>query len=213
MYRPLFVLFLFCIACFAAASETREIFVNGRSLSSQEIVQLKTQHGVDIVAATLGEEQLDVIRRAYGIVIEGNRFWYDSISGVWGFEGLPPAGQIQPKLPFAGALDAQSSGGGSKVTVNGRILHPAEIVYLLAKFGYVLPGDYYLLPDGTYGLVGGPVLGRIGANNQRSSLSRRQKFGTVIGGDGFVGYMPPRSGSASRRVGVSCAPDGGCIYY
>ncbi len=184
------------------------IFVNGVELSAGTLAMLKQSYGIRIADAKLSEAQLAAARRVFGKGVQSGRFWYDRVSGAWGYEGMPAMGQVLAGLPIGGRLRANASGGGTPVVVNGRILHPAEVRYLMLVFGTVVPGRYFLLPDGSYGFEGGPVTGSLAPPRGSGRFAGRDKFGSVIGGDDFVGYLPPSSGG----VGVTCAPDGGCIY-
>ena len=185
------------------------IYINGLEVSQAELDTLEHRHGIRVADVRLSRQQIYAIQQIYGVSVDGRRFWYDSISGAWGYEGLPAAGKTLPNLQVTAPISAYASGGGTDVIVNGRILHPTEVQYLIQRFGSVTPGRYFLLPDGSYGFEDGPVLGKLGASQYRSTRTGHDHSGTVIGADEFVSYIPPRVGGG---VGVSCAPDGGCIY-
>lgn len=202
-----YLLTLGLIWCAAARAET--YYVNAVALTDSMVDQLETRYGIRLADAAPSEADARALQRIYGVRVAGNRFWYDAVSGAWGYDGLPAAGQIAPFLRIGGPIRADASGGETRVAVNGRWLHPSELRYLNQRFGSVAPGYYYLFANGAYGVVGGPILGNLKAGGGgSSSLSGRDKFGSVMGSGNFSGYLPSGSGG----VGVTCAPDGGCIY-
>jgi len=107
-------------------------------------------NGIALDAQTIGQ-----LQRAYGAIVPG-RYWYDAVSGLWGREGGPHNGQILPGLRLGGPLKPNASGGGTRVFVNGRALHPSELVQLQRLFGQVNPGRYWLNAQGIAGYEGGP---------------------------------------------------------
>ena len=188
-------------------------FVNGVEVNKQEQLALEHQYGIRIDEVALTEAQRQRVKEVFGIDIDGRRFWYDNVSGAWGYEGLPAAGVILPGLPINAPLQRDASGGDTNVLVNGRALHPTEVRYLAQHYGQVLPGDYYLLADGTYGFVGGLPIGRIQTAKARGAGGSQSRFGRTLGdGNGFLSFTSPQIGGR-RGVGVTCAPDGGCIYH
>lgn len=195
-----------------AAEKGSGIYINGLEASKTTLATLEANYGIRLKVAGLNDQQKAFIRQVFGKEVDGKHFWYDQISGAWGYEGLPAAGAVMPNLQLGAPLRPDASGGGTNVMVNGRILHPFELNYFVRQFGYVTPGRYFLLPDGSYGFEGGPIMGRLAPARPRSAQSTQSKFGTVLGDDGFVGYMPPAGGVSSSNIGVTCAPDGGCIY-
>ena len=202
-------------ACEQVESETGAtgFFVNGKELTSADINELQSKYGIKIMDATLSDEQIVTFKTIYGVEVDSKRFWYDAVSGAWGYIGLPTAGRIQPNLPFDATLPADASGGSTSVSVNGRMLHTAEINYLRELYGSVNPGRYWLLPDGTYGLEGGGPTGRLPQSaSGRNGVTGTSSFGTAIGDGDFVGYIPPRAWGDSSTPTVTCAPDGGCIF-
>lgn len=208
MIRP--ILAGLCLLCLAGAARADGLYyVNGQALAAEVVAALEQNYGLRLSDARPDAATRQAIKALYGVDVAGNRFWYDKLSGAWGYEGLPPAGQVAPFMNIGGPLSADASNGESNVTVNGRRLHHSEIRYLIQQFGSVVPGRYYLFANGNYGFEGGPVLGNLWANRRGSSaLSGRDKFGSVLGSGDFTGYIPSGSGG----VGVTCAPDGGCIY-
>ena len=219
VFQCCMTLYLFFIGLAAACEQvepepdTTGLFVNGKELTPADVNELQSKYGIKITDAQLSDEQTVTLKTIYGVEVDSGRFWYDAVSGAWGYIGLPTAGRIQPNLPFDATLPADASGGGTSVIVNGRMLHPAEVNYLQKLYGSVNPGRYWLLPDGTYGLEGQGPIGRLPQTGSgRNGVAGISSFGTAIGGDDFVGYIPPRAWGDSSTPMVTCAPDGGCIF-
>ncbi len=188
------------------------IYVNGTELLPADVTALAKTYGIRIGDAELSSAQAAAIKKVFGVDVDGRRFWYDRVFGAWGYIGLPPAGRLRPNIPFAAEMPEDASGGGTDVVVNGRILHPTEVVYLRQQYGYVIPGRYYLWPDGTYGFEGQAPSGRLPLADSRRGGAATGSFGTAIGDGDFVGYIPPRGWGDSSTPSVTCAPDGGCIF-
>lgn len=91
------------------------------------------------------------------MAIAPGRYWYDPVSGAWGLEGQPIAGQMIDGLALGGALRADASRGDSGVFINRRQLTQGEKRYLeqLCQTP-VLPARYFVLANGLGGLEGGP---------------------------------------------------------
>jgi len=175
----------------ARAQERREIVVNGERLRPETIQALEQQ---------------------YRIPLQSGRYWYDRVSGLWGSEGGPALGQVQPGLSLGGTLRANASGGVTNVFVNGRALHPADIAYL-QRCTPVIPGRYWMNAAGIGGLEGGPPQFNITALCQQASGGSgnvHSRFGSITQGGGITGYTPPAG--VPGGIGVTCGPDGGCIY-
>ncbi len=145
-------------------------------------------NGVALDAQTLGQ-----LQAVYGPVAPG-RYWYDPVSGLWGREHGPTAGQIMPGLRLGGPLRANASGGGTGVFINGREIHPAELAQLQQLFGRVNPGRYWLNAQGIGGYEGGPAQFNLPA----AAAQRR--------GAGGPGYN--RSGPGGHLMS-----DGNCFGY
>lgn len=94
------------------------------------------------------------LERSYGVPIAPGRYWYDPVSGVWGREGGPAAGQIHPGLRLGGPMWQKASQGNTGVVVNGRELHRLDVA-ALQRCTPVIPGRYWVLANG----VGGPEHG------------------------------------------------------
>jgi hypothetical protein len=84
------------------------------------------------------------------------RYWYDATSGLWGLEGGPSIGYTRPGESI-GRLDPHASGGGTAVTLNGRILPPTDLQQLVMVFGEFPAGRYWLDAHGNLGRDGQPA--------------------------------------------------------
>ncbi|MCP5432309.1 MAG: hypothetical protein H6923_03460 [Alphaproteobacteria bacterium] len=147
-------------------------------------------NGVDIPPQTLAQ---------LGQIPPG-RYWYDQISGLWGIEGYPVQGQIQPGLPLGGPLQPTASGAGvtaqnTGVFFNGRELHPMEVQGLIQIFGQAPPGRYWLNAQ----LVGGPEGGGPMFNLAQAMQGAQGQGGTT--------YVPGMAGTTGTSVGVD---ENGC---
>jgi hypothetical protein len=101
-------LFLTCgVAAATHAAAPSPVFVNGVALQSQQINFLQQQYAVRVLPG---------------------RYWYDAVSGAWGFEGGPTLGQIYPGLALGGPLRADASRGNTGVFINGRELHLNDVM-------------------------------------------------------------------------------------
>jgi len=157
---------LAALALTAQAADER-IVVNGSPLSAETVRQLQ---------------------RLYPVPIKPGRYWYDNVSGAWGWEGEPIAGQMLPGLKLGGPIRANASRGTSGIYINGRQITQAERTYLERTCqARTVPGRYWVNARGVGGFEGGPAwfdLSRCGQQQQRSS------------------------GGASTRT--FCDPDGSC---
>jgi hypothetical protein len=95
------------------------------------------------------------LERAYRVPVAPGRYWYDPVSGVWGLEGGPSAGQIHPGLRLGGPLGRDASRGRTGVIVNGRELHAYDVA-ALQRCVRVVPGRYWVLANGVGGVEHGP---------------------------------------------------------
>jgi len=121
----------------ALAQDAPRVIVNGRVLSGDTVRDLE---------------------RAYKTPITPGRYWYDAVSGAWGVEGAPIAGQLMPGLKLGGSLRADASRGTSGVFVNGRELTLAEVLALQqACRSPVERGRYWVNAQGLGGRENGPA--------------------------------------------------------
>lgn len=113
--------------------------------------------GVVVNGQALSADTLRALQQAYPVPIAPGRYWYDRISGAWGREGEPIAGQMIAGLALGGELRADASRGTSGVFINGRQITQGERAYLeqLCQTP-VLPARYWILFNGLGGYEGGP---------------------------------------------------------
>jgi hypothetical protein len=111
----------------------------------------------------LSEETVRQLQQIYPVPIAPGRYWYDAVSGAYGREGEPVAGQMMPGLSLGGPLAADASRGTSGVFINGRNLTAGEKVYLerLCQTP-VAPGRYWIMANGLGGFEGGPAFFNLG---------------------------------------------------
>ena len=165
----------------AEATATKKVVINGTQLSAKDIQALE---------------------RSYGVPLQTGQYWYDKMSGLWGYAGQPTAGKIYPGLQLGGPLKANASNGNTGVFINGRELPVIEVQYL-QQLGTVYKGRYWMNAQGVGGIEGGPAIFDLGAAaRQRSGgglyggNSRTTPFGH-IGSDGKCSYFfDPKSGSS-----------------
>ncbi|WP_280151201.1 hypothetical protein [Piscinibacter sp. XHJ-5] len=111
---------------------------------------------VVVNAVPLDAATRSALERAYGVPLVPGRYWYDTVSGVWGREGGPAARQIHPGLRLGGPLRRDASRGRSGVVVNGRELHALDVA-ALQRCTAVIPGRYWVLANGVGGPENGPA--------------------------------------------------------
>lgn len=117
-----------------SSTDNTSIIVNGQRLSPETIQQLK---------------------QVYPVQVPPGRYWYDPVSGGWGREGQPIAGQMMPNLSLGGPLAANASLGTSGVFINGRQLTPGEKSYIESVCQTpVAPARYWVMANGVGGYEG-----------------------------------------------------------
>jgi hypothetical protein len=152
----------------ATSVQGAEIVVNGQVLSEQTVHQLQ---------------------QVYPVTIPAGRYWYDAVSGAWGREGEPIAGQMVAGLTLGGPLAATASRGTSAVFINGRQITMGEKSYIEVLCQTpVIPGRYWIAANGIGGYEGGPAV-----------FNLAQCPGVP---------QPSRAGSSSSRT--YCDPNGAC---
>ncbi|MEL7309922.1 MAG: hypothetical protein AAFN07_00300 [Pseudomonadota bacterium] len=167
------------------------------SSSRQPVIQ------VVVNGSTLDRQEVNALISLYGTVQPG-RYWYDAVSGLYGMESGPPAGQLHPGLNLGGPLSASASGGGSGrmtgVFINGREIHPMEYLFYQQLFGRVMPGRFWMNAQGMGGYEGGPAM-----FNVQQALAQANRRG----GGGGSHYMEWIGGKPGTHVGTA---SDGCTY-
>jgi hypothetical protein len=168
------------------------------------------QKGKDQVVVNgvpLTKKIIKALERTAGGSIQPGRYWYDTVSGLWGVEGGPIGGQIAPHLDLGGPLKADVSQGKTGVFINGREL-PIQEVVLLRHLGEVMPGRYWMNAEGIGGFENGPAVFNIRAGieariKQGGGVSggwNRTTPGGHLGGDDNCSYFfDPKSGSSAMN--------------
>jgi hypothetical protein len=153
-----------------------------------------------INGVALDESERQTLERGYGVQIKPGRYWYDAVSGVWGLEGGPGAGQIHPGLPLGGPLQREASKGTTGVIVNGRELHALDVA-ALDRCLAVVPGRYWVLASGVGGPEGGPAQFNLallcGAKSSGGSSTA------------CVDYGAGRFNCSNQRTGIGVIGEGG----
>ena len=157
---------------------------------------------VVINGTQLTAKNIQTLERSYGVPLQTGRYWYDKMSGLWGYAGQPTAGQILSGLQLGGPLKANASNGNTGVFINGRQLPVVEVTYL-QQLGTVYKGRYWMNAQGVGGIEGGPAIFDLGAAARQRSRgglyggnSRTTPFGH-LGSDGKCSYyFDPKSGSS-----------------
>ena len=107
---------------------------------------------------------VQALEQAYRVPIAPARYWYDALSGAWGTQGGPIAGQMMPGLRLGGPLKANASKGNTSVFINGRELTVGEVRGLQqACRTDVQRGRYWVNAQGIGGIEGGPPIFNLAA--------------------------------------------------
>lgn len=114
----------------------------------------QAQRAVYINDVKLKATVLQQLEQTYQTTIPNGHYWYDRLSGAWGFEGGPAQGIIPANLNIGGTLKRNASGGKSGVFINGRELHTTEARYMQALFGAYYKNRFWLDAYGNLGLEG-----------------------------------------------------------
>lgn len=126
----------------------------------------------------LTAEQIHALQGTYRFAPQPARYWYDSRSGAWGFEGREAAGFILPGHEF-GPVAPDASQGNTGVFINGRQINLVEALRIQQTFGAVYPGQWWLDgKTGNFGIEGNPIpLGNVFAALQaQQSATRGDNF-------------------------------------
>ena len=161
----------------------RKVVINGKRLSDEELARTELQYRIRIPDAD---------------------YWYDRVLGAWGARGGPTMGFITPGLDLGGPLPADASGGGTRVFVNGRALHPYDLAALQQITGPILPGRYFITAQGLAGYEGGPPLWNLAA-------MAAQAQGTSGGSNTWQSRVTGASGFSDGTTGAVFLPNGGIV--
>jgi hypothetical protein len=164
------------------AGATRNVVINGKRLSDTELAQAENTYRIQIPDAD---------------------YWYDPVLGAWGVRGGPTMGFIGPNLDLGGALQEDASGGGTNVVVNGRILHPQDLMALQQITGPILPGRYFITAQGLAGYEGGPPQW-----NLIALMAQSQGGG---GSNTWQSRITGASGFSDGTTGAVFLPNGGIV--
>ncbi len=160
----------------------RNVVINDRRLSDAEVAQI--EQGLQV---RIGDAD----------------YWYDPVLGAWGVRGGPAMGLIAAGLNLGGPLHADVSGGGTGVFVNGRELHPYDVLALQQITGPIVPGRYFITSQGLAGYEGGPPMWNLAAMAAQSQ-----------GGGGsntWQGRVTGASGFSDGTTGAVFLPNGGIV--
>lgn len=165
-----------------------------------------SQRNVLINARRLSDAELTQVEQAYRIRIADADYWYDPVLGAWGVKGGPTMGLISPGLPLGGPLQADASGGGTSVFVNGRELHPYDVMALQQITGPILPGRYFITSQGIAGYEGGPPMWDLAA-----MAAQGRAAGGGGGSNTWEGRISGASGFSDGTTGAVFLPNGGIV--
>ncbi len=191
----------FAVVTFLALSSLPAGALQPATASAQAATRAVYINRVQVPADTL-----TLYEQYFQVRVPDGRYWYDGISGGWGVEGGPTLGFTVANLHLGGPLPADISRGGTAVFVNGRELHPADVLALQQLLGPIMPGRYWLDAEGYAGTEGGPAI-----TNLRQAASQLQRRGTGVNeshGDGSAAY-----GNLNTGIGVITDGQGGGAVF
>lgn len=156
--------------------------------------------GVQVNGRVLSGAELDALARLAGYRIPPGDYWYDPFAGLWGYRNGPAQGRAVAGIALGGALPSHASGRtGTGVYVNGRELHPLDL-QALRRCTPVYPGRYWLAANGIGGYEFGPAafdLTRLCASRDHGGGSGLSSYGSVVAGEGFIGFIDSEGRSFS----------------
>jgi len=164
---------------------------------------ISSGRNVIINGVRLTDSDLLLIEQTYQIYIPDADYWYDPVLGAWGGRGGPTMGFIPPGLNLGGPLQADASGGGTYVFVNGRELDPYDLMLLQQLTGPIVPGRYFITAQGYAGYEGGPALWNL------STLFAKSSGGAGGGSNSWQGKMS--SGFSDGETSAVFLPNGGIV--
>jgi hypothetical protein len=193
----------------AGYAEDRETLVFGPAAtpSTAEAAPGAAADGAGVVVVNgkaLGAADLARVRELYGLGIPPGDYWYDRVLGAWGVRGSQTLGFIAPGLELGGELQADASGGGTGIFVNGRELHAYDVLALQQITGPIMPGRYFITAEGLAGPEGGPALWNLRAMAAPAAGGGSNTWQSRITG---------ASGFSDGNTGAVFLPNGGIVSY
>jgi hypothetical protein len=164
-----------------APAGQRHVVINGKRYSDSELAQ---------------------VEQRYGIRIPDAEYWYDRTLGAWGAKGGPTMGFLAPGLDLGGALQADASGGTTRVFVNGRELDLYDLIALQKITGPIVPGRYFIDAQGLAGYEGGQPQWNLAAMAAQSGGG---------GSNTWQGRVTGSSGFSDGTTGAVFLPNGGIV--
>ena len=166
------------------------------------------QHNVAVNGVRVTADVLLQFAR-HGLPLPSGSYWYDRRCGAFGIWGGPTAIFLPAGLNLGGQLAPNASGGATNVAINGRILHPSEVRYLMQLAGRpIQPGRYWLDAMGNVGFEGGPALANLvqlararGSSGGGGKGYFRRGWGGTVSSDGKCYYVSTKAGSV---MGPGC---------
>ena len=143
---------------YAADTQTGPAADGPQQTTAPGTIAVEAQRNVVINGQRLSDAELDSAERMHRIHIPDAYYWYDIATGAWGVQGGPTLGFIAAGLTLGGTLQANASGGGTGVFVNGRELPPHDLASLQQMTGPIAPGRYFITAQGLAGYEGGAVV-------------------------------------------------------
>lgn len=126
------------------------IFSNSYSNISQQ------SSGVVINRQPLTIGEVNAIQYRYNYKIPNGRYWYDTVSGLWGYEGGPAMGRTVSGIHAFGSMPQNISKSKTGIIINGREIHKKDLEELQKLFGSIKRARYWLNSRGRGGFENGP---------------------------------------------------------
>ena len=167
----------------------------GLALNAQNAMKPFIINDETVSATTLAE-----LENTYKVKFTPGNYWYDRLTGAFGFKGGPCTGIGVAGLTIGGALKSNASGGGTGVFINGRDLHPQDVAGF-QTFIQVIPGRYWMDAYGNFGYENMPYalgnvfqlyqarFGKGGSSSYYKTHNHWSGEKTRFGGDGSFMYF------------------------
>jgi hypothetical protein len=148
-----------CAKSDGARASAGEAGSTSEPASTREPARAAEAAGIVVNGQVLSAETVQQLRQIYPVAISPGRYWYDAVSGAYGREGEPIAGQMMAGLSLGGPLMANASRGTSGVFINGRQITVGEKAYIEGLCQTpVAPARYWIMANGLGGYEGGPAI-------------------------------------------------------